>query len=192
MTTSHLKNWKRFLRPLNFGNNMKKILPHLLSFTILSAILIMMAVKISQVSDEVEKLKKGHQKETPTTDTLKTAEVETPATPSISDWELMKLAIIDIESKGNDNAHNTNGDCLGCMQLTPIYVAECNRLSGHEKYSMHDRLSRHKSLEMFEVINKHHNPKKDIHKAIHLHNPRGGDAYKNRVLRKMEEMRDCF
>lgn len=172
---------------------MKKILPHLLSFTILSAILIMMAVKISQVSDEVEKLKKEPQQGTPTADTLKTAETQvTQTTPTISDWELMKLAIIDIESNGNDNAHNTNGDCLGCMQLTPIYVAECNRLAGHEKYSMHDRLSRHKSLEMFELINKHHNPKKSIHRAIHLHNPRGGDAYKNRVLRKMEEMRDCF
>ena len=171
---------------------MKTIITRI-SFIIIYTTLILFGVMMVNILKDIERLKVEKPFENvDTTDTLKTAEVETPTTQTISDWELMKLAIIDIESKGNDNAHNTNGDCLGCMQLTPIYVAECNRLTGHERYALHDRLSRHKSIEMFELINKHHNPKKDIHKAIHLHNPRGGDAYKNRVLRKMEEMRDCF
>ena len=111
-------------------------------------------------------------------------------TAYIDEWELLKLAIIEVESTNNDLAHNKDGDCLGCMQITPIYVAECNRIAGYEKYTLEDRKSRNKSLEMFETMNSHHNPTKNIHRAIEIHNK--GSVYKAKILNKMEEMRDCF
>ena len=51
-----------------------------------------------------------------------------------SDWELLKVAIIWQESKGNSNAIGGNG--YGIYQITPIYVKERNRILDTTKYRL--------------------------------------------------------
>lgn len=74
---------------------------------------------------------------------------------------------------------------MGILQITPIYVKEANRLSG-KNFTLDDRYSVEKSLEMFSIIQNHYNPDKDIYMAIKLHNPKAGDWYKNRILSFMK------
>lgn len=90
-----------------------------------------------------------------------------------SDWELLKSAIIWQESKNiNPNIY----------QITPIYIAEVNRISMAQSYTSEDVYDKTKSNDMFEIYNREHNPSKNISRAIQLHNPRGGDKYFNSVM----------
>ena len=95
-------------------------------------------------------------------------------------------AIIHIESRGNPNAHNKNGDCVGILQITKICVRECNRIlkmKGVDKtYSYADRWDKEKSIEMFYLLQDHYNPEHNIKKAIRLWNKR--PSYMQIVLKR--------
>jgi len=105
-----------------------------------------------------------------------------------SDWDILTLSILYVESKGNDSAVNIhNENAVGCLQITPIYVKECNRLGGH--FSLSDRFSRQKSIEMFNLIQSVYNPQKDINKAIFLHHPNGNDKYAHLIILKYTELK---
>jgi hypothetical protein len=92
----------------------------------------------------------------------------------------LQIALIWQESKGNPKARN--GDAVGILQITPIYVAEANRISKIDTFVLSDRESVLKSLKMFEIVQSYHNPEKDMKKAIKLHNPTAGDKYYNSVM----------
>lgn len=76
------------------------------------------------------------------------------------DWKPLILAMIQVESRGNDSAYNKREDAVGCLQIRPIMLRECNRilsLMGVDKeYTLEDRWSRTKSIEIFYVVNNHH------------------------------------
>lgn len=93
----------------------------------------------------------------------------------------MAHALADKESGFNDKAVSSCGRWVGCLQLAEIYVAEANRIIGSNTYSVADRYDRHKSFEMFVIIQEHHNPKMDIDRAITLHNPKCKSGYRNYV-----------
>lgn len=93
-------------------------------------------------------------------------------------------AIIWVESRGNAKAFRESGNCLGILQITPIYVKECNRLQSDIVYTLEDRTDPIKSLEMFTIIQNHHNPCHDLERAIELHNPTAGSDYREKVLRR--------
>lgn len=97
-----------------------------------------------------------------------------------TDWELLQIALIWQESKGNPKARN--GDAVGILQITPIYVAEANRISKNDTFVLSDRESASESLKMFNIVQSFHNPEKDIKKAIQLHNPKSGNKYYNSVM----------
>jgi len=61
-------------------------------------------------------------------------------------------ACIYVESRGDDLAFNIKENAAGCLQIRPIALKEVNRLLGYEKYTLKDRWSRDKSIEMFKVI----------------------------------------
>tara|TARA_R110000744_G_scaffold117929_1_gene220388 strand:- start:784 stop:1146 length:363 start_codon:yes stop_codon:yes gene_type:complete len=61
-------------------------------------------------------------------------------------------AIIYVESRGDDLAYNSKENAAGCLQIRPIALKEVNRLVGYNKYTLKDRWSRAKSIEMFNVI----------------------------------------
>ena len=67
-------------------------------------------------------------------------------------------AVIMVESSGNDKAHNLSEDAVGCLQIRPIMVREVNRLlerrGKKRRYTLEDRWSRRKSIEMFLVFNR--------------------------------------
>ena len=91
----------------------------------------------------------------------------------LTDFELIELAIIWQESKGNPNPKYSDGESEGILQITPIYVKEVNRILGKNKYTLHDRRNPLKSHEMFLVVQNYHNPEKDVKKAVKLHNKAG-------------------
>lgn len=104
------------------------------------------------------------------------------------DWDKLIEAIIWRESRGNNKAINHKSNAVGCLQIRPIYLKQCNKIVGYEKYKLSDRYSRSKSIEMFNVYQSHFNPNKDLHLAIKLHNPRAGYSYHRDIENKYKEL----
>lgn len=112
--------------------------------------------------------------------TAVTAPVDT-----LSEWQALTLAIALTESKCNPNATGTSQDA-GVLQLTPIYVAEANRVGG-TSYAHSDAYDPLKSLLMFRAVQDYHNPEHDQNKAIKLHNPGGASiGYPQKVKQNLE------
>ncbi len=43
------------------------------------------------------------------------------------------LSFISVESEGNDTIYGDKDD-VGCLQITPVYVEEANRILGREEF----------------------------------------------------------
>ena len=88
----------------------------------------------------------------------------------VKKWERVMSAIIQVESKGNQKAHNPKGDCAGILQITPILVKECNNIlkekKSKQRYTLKDRYNAEKSKEMFILLQEHFNPEQNIEKVI--------------------------
>lgn len=95
-------------------------------------------------------------------------------------------ALIWVESRGNTNALSSDGNYAGILQIGSIYVKECNRIQKDVVYTLEDRYDSVKSLEMFAIVQNHHNPHHDLDRAIYLHNPTAGPEYREEVLRKFK------
>jgi hypothetical protein len=74
-------------------------------------------------------------------------------TPTIQDSLID--AIIHVESRGDSMAYNAGEDAVGVLQIRPIMMREVNRLLKENKYTLADRWSKSKSIEMFNVIKDH-------------------------------------
>ena len=61
---------------------------------------------------------------------------------------ILLLALIMVESHGNDNAVNSHA--AGCLQITPILVKDVNRIAG-TNFTLEDRFDRQKSIEMAQI-----------------------------------------
>lgn len=107
----------------------------------------------------------------------------------VTDWDIMIEALIHIESGGDQYAIGKSND-VGILQITPIYVREVNRILGDNVYSLHERTNIQKSLEMFEVYQSYYNPTKDILRAIKIHNPSAGKWYTDKVLNKINKIKN--
>jgi hypothetical protein len=82
-------------------------------------------------------------------------------TPIIQDSLI--AAIIHVESRGDSMAYNAKEDAVGVLQIRPIMMREVNRLLQENKYTLNDRWSKSKSIEMFNVIKQHTtNPTNEI------------------------------
>ena len=77
------------------------------------------------------------------------------------DVEPLIQAMIMVESEGNDSAYHKGEKAAGCLQIRPIMVKEVNRILKIQKseleYTLEDRWSREKSIEMFHIVNSYHN-----------------------------------
>lgn len=98
-------------------------------------------------------------------------------TPGEFDWNPVMEAIIQVESGGNPKARS--GNSVGVMQITPILVAECNKILKRKKskkrYKLSDRYSVSKSKEMFLLMQSVYNPLNSVEHAIRAWN--GGNHY---------------
>lgn len=78
-------------------------------------------------------------------------------------------AMILVESNNNDSAYCKSEEAVGCLQIRPIMLRECNRIlelqKSKKRYTLNDRWSRIKSIEIFHIVNKHHN-KKGVYEEI--------------------------
>ncbi len=77
--------------------------------------------------------------------------------------ETLLNAIILVESRGNDSCIGDKflgKPSIGCLQIRPVMVREVNRILKKEKkekkFTLDDRWSREKSIEMFYVWKKYH------------------------------------
>lgn len=114
--------------------------------------------------------------------------------PAISDkkeamdrvvWERLVHAICMVESGCDDKAKNKVSSASGRFQMLKVYVDEVNRIKGKRLYSYKDRFDPVKSREMFEIYQSHHNPTKDIDKAIVLHRGKKVKSYIRKVKQEM-------
>ena len=64
-------------------------------------------------------------------------------------------AIIQVESGGDTLAYNAKEDAVGCLQIRPIMVREVNRLVGKDSFTLQDRWSKVKSIQMFNILRSH-------------------------------------
>ena len=93
------------------------------------------------------------------------------------DFNRLFSAFVWVESKGNDNAIGDNGNAVGCLQLWPIMVDECNRLA-NTSYTYDDRKDRRKCKEMFLLLMSYKKVE-TINQAIKIWNPwSNGNAYR--------------
>ena len=79
---------------------------------------------------------------------------------SVVDLAPLIEAMIWVESRDNDSAYNKREDAVGCLQIRPIMLRECNRILELQKiekrYTLEDRWSRKKSVQIFYVVNNYH------------------------------------
>ena len=75
--------------------------------------------------------------------------------------DMLVRAMIWVESRGNDSAYCKSEEAVGCLQIRPIMVRECNRILKLQKsnkvYSSSDRWSRKSSIEIFHIVNTYYN-----------------------------------
>ena len=105
---------------------------------------------------------------------------------TLSDYQILQLALIYTESEGNPLAVGKNND-LGCLQITPKYVDEVRRITKDTSYCHTDAFNPEKALEMFSVVQDYHNPDHDIDAAIRLHNK--APWYGQKVLRRIQSIK---
>jgi len=107
-------------------------------------------------------------------------------------------AMIWVESRDNDSAYNKREDAVGCLQIRPIMLRECNRILELQKiekrYTLEDRWSRTKSVQIFYVVNNYHHENGTYEEIARAWNggpnwaEKGGTKrYWNKVQRKLKK-----
>lgn len=106
-------------------------------------------------------------------------------------WDKLAAALSFVESRNDDRAYNASSGALGRWQMKRVYVDEVNRIlrlkRQKKRYRYDDRTNPVKAREMFEIYQSHHNPKKDIDRAIRLHRGLHSPKYIKEVKRKLRE-----
>lgn len=100
-------------------------------------------------------------------------------------WERLVHAICMVESGCDDKAKSKVSSASGRFQMLKVYVDEVNRIKEKHLYSYKDRFDPVKSREMFEIYQSHHNPTKDIDKAIVLYRGKKVKSYIRKVKQEM-------
>lgn len=112
---------------------------------------------------------------------------------TLSNWEVFTLALMKVESEYNNNAVSSAG-ARGYFQITPVYVREVNRIH-KTNYTFDQVTDFNKAYEIFDLMQKAHNPEYNMDKALELHNGKH-TWYNKRVynemkkIKKYEDMRD--
>lgn len=114
-----------------------------------------------------------------------------PAVVEARVWDKLAAALSFVESRNDDRAYNATSGALGRWQMKRIYVDEVNRIlrlkREKRRYRYKDRTNPVKAREMFEIYQSHHNPKKDIDRAIKLHRGLHSPMYVKEVKCKLRE-----
>ena len=107
-------------------------------------------------------------------------------TDTLSYWDIFTLALIKVESEYNNNTVSSVG-AKGYFQMTPIYVKEVNRI--HKTNFTFDQVTDFaKAYEIFDLMQKAHNPDYNMDKALELHNGKHV-WYNKRVYQEMRNIK---
>lgn len=94
--------------------------------------------------------------------TIRLIQLNTPPvlpTPAVESTAPSILsAIIAVESGGDPSAIGDSGAAVGILQIHPIMVADVNRILSRPAYTLEDRLSPARSIEMFTIYTSHYTP----------------------------------
>ena len=75
---------------------------------------------------------------------------------SATSWSQFVSAVIEVESGGDDKAigdkHLVGNEAVGCLQIRPVMIREVNRIQKEKVFTLADRYSRSKSIEIFNLI----------------------------------------
>lgn len=111
---------------------------------------------------------------------------------TLSDWQVLLLGVAMTESEFYPSARGADED-WGVFQITPIYVAEANRVSEGAQWTHEDAWSVERSLDIVEAVQGYHNPSRDIGEAIRIQNknPYYGRKVNDRMafVRRYEQVR---
>ena len=103
---------------------------------------------------------------------------------SLTEWNKFTLALMKVESNFDPTAVSSAG-AKGYFQITPIYVAEVNRV--HKTNYIYEEVvsSFEQSYEVFTLMQEAYNSEYNMDEALRLHN---GDHkwYKKRVYKEMD------
>lgn len=117
-----------------------------------------------------------------------------PAVVEARVWDKLAAALSFVESRNDDRAYNATSGALGRWQMKRVYVDEVNRIlrlkRQKKRYRYDDRTNPVKAREMFEIYQSHHNPKKDIDRAIRLHRGLDSPTYVKEVKRNLKLLED--
>ena len=122
-----------------------------------------------------------------------TVYIESVICDTLSEWDLFTLALMKVESDYDSLAVSSAG-AKGYFQITPIYVKEVNRIHKTD-YTFDQVTDFDTAYEIFDLMQKAHNPCYDMEKALTLHNG-AHEWYHKRVYKEMsriklyEEMRE--
>lgn len=105
---------------------------------------------------------------------------------TLSEWNIFTLALMKVESEYNNNAVSSVG-AKGYFQMTPIYVKEVNRVH-HTNFTFDQVKDFEKAYEIFDLMQKAHNPDYNMDKALELHNGKH-TWYNRRVYKEMKNIR---
>lgn len=87
-----------------------------------------------------------------------------------NNWDSVMEAIIQVESRGNKNAVDKSGTCVGILQIKKCLVDETNNILKRNKdkrrYTYSDRYNPQKSKEMFVILQSHFNKEHNVERAI--------------------------
>lgn len=106
---------------------------------------------------------------------------------SLTEWQVFIMALVEVECERNPKVKSSK-NAIGPFQITKIYVDEVNNLY-NTNFVLEDAWDLDKALTMFEMMNDHYNPTRDIDRAIKLHNPGAGKWYEKRIKDRMELIR---
>ena len=65
--------------------------------------------------------------------------------------DTLLMAVMAVESNFDSMAYNAKENAAGCLQIRPIMVREINRLVGKDSFTLSDRWSKVKSIQMFSI-----------------------------------------
>jgi hypothetical protein len=97
--------------------------------------------------------------------------------------------MIEVESTGNDSAVNHRTNAVGCLQIRPIMVRDVNRIMSEECYTLSDRYSRSRSIEMFHIWREHYHLKSSLEKIARCWNGGGRGHIMNATKRYWEKIK---
>jgi len=133
---------------------------------------------------------------------IKTKDIVVDVTPPnvVDSLDLTPLvnAMIMVESAGNDSAYNHSEKAVGCLQIRPIMLRECNRIlalnKSNVRYNLSDRWNRGKSIEIFYIVSNYHH-KEGVYEEIarawnggpKWSEKSGTERYWNKVQNKLKE-----